>query len=100
MYNLRRFSTSSKCTVLPNGLKVVSLPHTSSGHFVSAGVLVDAGSRFENSRTAGTTHLLDKLTFKSTEKYRQQELVEKVELMGGQFQCLVQRELIMYQASI
>ncbi|KAJ3367401.1 Mitochondrial-processing peptidase subunit alpha [Kappamyces sp. JEL0680] len=85
-------------TTLPNGVRVASQPHH--GHFVSAGVLVNAGSRYENDITAGASHLLDKLTFKSTQKYTSMDLVQKIENMGGQFQCVASRETIMYQASV
>lgn len=63
-------------------------------------MFVDAGSRFENNQTLGASHILDKLTLKSTEKYSSGALVEKIENMGGQFQCVASKELIMYQGMI
>ena len=35
-----------------------------SGHFVAAGVYVDAGSRYEGDRTRGAGHMTDRLGFK------------------------------------
>ena len=49
-------------TVLPNGVRVATeaLP----GHFSALGVYVDAGSRYENDRLRGSSHLVDRLAFK------------------------------------
>jgi hypothetical protein len=51
-----------KVTTLPNGVRVATDP--TPGHFVAAGVYVDAGSRYESSRTTGAAHMTDRLAFK------------------------------------
>ena len=51
-----------KVTTLPNGVRVASDP--TPGHFVAAGVYVDAGSRYESLKTRGAGHMVDRLGFK------------------------------------
>ena len=52
----------TKVTKLKNGVRVAS--HAVNGHFVSAGVFLDAGSRFESPETQGCAHFMDRMTFK------------------------------------
>lgn len=62
----RTLNTSSalplKVTSLSNGVRVATDP--TPGHFVAAGVYVDAGSRYEGNRTRGASHMVDRLGFK------------------------------------
>lgn len=51
-----------RVSTLANGIRVASDP--TPGHFVAAGVYVDAGSRYESSRTTGAGHMVDRLGFK------------------------------------
>lgn len=51
-----------KVSTLANGIRVASDP--TPGHFVAAGVYVDAGSRYESLNTRGAAHLTDRLAFK------------------------------------
>lgn len=51
-----------KVTTLANGVRVAS--DCTPGHFVAAGVYVDAGSRYESARTTGAAHMTDRLAFK------------------------------------
>jgi hypothetical protein len=51
-----------KVSTLSNGVRVATDP--TPGHFVAAGVYVDAGSRYEGDRTRGAGHMVDRLGFK------------------------------------
>ncbi|GJN68161.1 mitochondrial processing peptidase alpha subunit [Purpureocillium lilacinum] len=84
-------------TTLPNGLRVASeaLP----GSFSGVGVYVEAGSRFENASLRGVSHIMDRLAFKSTSQHSADEMLEKVEALGGNIQCASSRESMMYQAA-
>lgn len=84
-------------TTLPNGLRVASeaLP----GSFSGVGVYVEAGSRFENSSLRGVSHIMDRLAFKSTSTHSADEMLERVEALGGNIQCASSRESMMYQAA-
>ncbi|PPJ52712.1 hypothetical protein CBER1_10799 [Cercospora berteroae] len=84
-------------TTLPNGIRVASesLP----GHFSGIGVYVDAGSRYENDALRGVSHIIDRLAFKSTTKRSSDQMLEKIEGLGGNIQCASSRESLMYQAA-
>ncbi|GAA5833512.1 hypothetical protein JCM5353_007947 [Sporobolomyces roseus] len=86
-----------KVTTLPNGVRVASDP--TPGHFVAAGVYVDAGSRYESLKTRGAGHMVDRLGFKSTRNRTADEMTKEIEQLGGQFLSSSSRETIMYQAS-
>ncbi|PNP37728.1 hypothetical protein TGAMA5MH_10401 [Trichoderma gamsii] len=84
-------------TTLPNGLRVASeaLP----GSFSGVGVYIEAGSRFENDSLRGVSHIMDRLAFKSTSKHTADEMLGRVETLGGNIQCASSRESMMYQAA-
>ncbi|GAA5943686.1 hypothetical protein JCM3775_001334 [Rhodotorula graminis] len=86
-----------KVTTLANGVRVASDP--TPGHFVAAGVYVDAGSRYESARTRGAAHMTDRLAFKSTASRSAEEMTREIEQLGGQFISSSSRETILYQAS-
>ncbi|KAH7308160.1 peptidase M16 inactive domain-containing protein [Stachybotrys elegans] len=83
--------------VLKNGMRVVSedLP----GSFAGVGVYVEAGSRFETPSLCGVSHIMDRLAFKSTSRHTADEMLERVEALGGNIQCASSRESMMYQAA-
>ncbi|ORY19578.1 Metalloenzyme, LuxS/M16 peptidase-like protein [Clohesyomyces aquaticus] len=84
-------------TTLPNGIRVATeaLP----GHFSGIGVYVDAGSRYENDALRGVSHIVDRLAFKSTKSSSGDEMIEKIESLGGNIQCASSRESLMYQSA-
>ncbi|KAF2011261.1 mitochondrial-processing peptidase-like protein subunit alpha [Aaosphaeria arxii CBS 175.79] len=84
-------------TTLPNGIRVATeaLP----GPFSGVGVYVDAGSRFENDALRGVSHIIDRLAFKSTKSTSGDQMIEKMESLGGNIQCASSRESLMYQSA-
>ncbi|KAF1944733.1 hypothetical protein EJ02DRAFT_340077 [Clathrospora elynae] len=84
-------------TTLPNGVRVATeaLP----GHFSGIGVYVDAGSRYENEALRGVSHIIDRLAFKSTRLTSGDQMMEKIETLGGNIQCASSRESLMYQSA-
>ncbi|KAF2676461.1 hypothetical protein K458DRAFT_481828 [Lentithecium fluviatile CBS 122367] len=84
-------------TTLSNGIRVATeaLP----GHFSGIGVYVDAGSRYENDALRGVSHIVDRLAFKSTTSTSGDEMIEKIESLGGNIQCASSRESLMYQSA-
>ncbi|EQK97587.1 Peptidase M16, core [Ophiocordyceps sinensis CO18] len=84
-------------TTLPNGMRVASesLP----GSFSGVGVYVEAGSRFEDDGLRGVSHIMDRLAFKSTSRHSADEMLERVEALGGNIQCASSRESMVYQAA-
>jgi processing peptidase subunit alpha len=69
------------------------------GHFSGIGVYVDAGSRYENDALRGVSHIIDRLAFKSTQATSSNEMMEKIETLGGNIQCASSRESLMYQSA-
>ncbi|KAJ2456433.1 Mitochondrial-processing peptidase subunit alpha [Coemansia sp. RSA 2424] len=85
-------------TTLPNGLRIVS--ERNPGHFTAVGVYVDAGSRYEDSATSGYAHLMDRLAFRSSERFTSAESMAMIEKLGGSIMSSSSRECIMYQAAV
>lgn len=85
-------------TTLKNGLRIIT--DSTPGHFSALGAYVDAGSRFEDPKNSGLSHIIDRLAWKSTEKYTGVETIENLTKLGGNFMCSAQRESIIYQASV
>ncbi|TPX30742.1 hypothetical protein SmJEL517_g05767 [Synchytrium microbalum] len=85
-------------TTLDNGLRVAT--QESPGHFVAAGVYIDTGTRYETDETAGASHILDRMSFKSTKDLPTEELVSQLEKLGGNVIAHSSREAVMYQAAV
>ncbi|RDA90426.1 hypothetical protein CP533_5231 [Ophiocordyceps camponoti-saundersi (nom. inval.)] len=84
-------------TRLPNGLRVVSEPVP--GSFSGVGIYIEAGSRYEDERLRGVSHLVDRLAFKSTPRHTADAMMERVDALGGNIHCSSSREAMMYQAA-
>ncbi|KAG6900515.1 hypothetical protein C0993_009468 [Termitomyces sp. T159_Od127] len=84
-------------TTLPNRLRVAT--DSTPGHFSSVGLYVDAGSRYETPETAGVSHFIDRMAFKSTTTRSEEAMASAVQAMGGQIFCSSTRESIMYQSA-
>lgn len=69
------------------------------GSFSGVGVYIDAGSRFEDASLRGVSHIMDRLAFKSTSSRSADEMLEQIEMLGGNIQCASSREAMMYQAA-
>ncbi|SNX84313.1 probable mitochondrial processing peptidase alpha chain precursor [Melanopsichium pennsylvanicum] len=88
-------------TTLPNLVRVAT--EATPGHFSAVGVYIDAGSRYERPWVAGesgSSHLLDRLAFKSTTNRSSQQMTSEIEALGGNVMCSSSRETIMYQSSV
>lgn len=83
---------------LPNGIKIAVDPTPS--YFSAIGFYVNAGSRYENSYDlTGVSHLMDKMSFKSTENFTISQMNESLNKLGGNYMCSSSRESMIYQAS-
>jgi mitochondrial-processing peptidase subunit beta len=69
-------------TTLDSGLRVASETVLGS-ETATVGVFIDAGSRYETSRTNGAAHFLEHMAFKGTSKRTQEQLELEIENMGG-----------------
>lgn len=70
------------------------------GHFSGLGVYIDAGSRYENNRLCGVSHLIDRLAFKATTSRSSDSMIELIDSLGGHVQCASSRESLMYQSAV
>ncbi|KAJ3412803.1 Mitochondrial-processing peptidase subunit alpha [Chytridiales sp. JEL 0842] len=91
-------SCPTEVTTLPNGVRVAS--QDALGHFVTVGVFVDVGTRYETDQNAGSCHVMDRLAFKSSENYDSEAIGAALEKMGGNVMAESSREAIMYQAAV
>ncbi|PKU79304.1 Mitochondrial-processing peptidase subunit alpha [Dendrobium catenatum] len=81
-------------TTLPNGLKIAS--EDSPGPAASIGIYVDCGSVYEKGDSAGATHLLERLAFKSTKNRTRMHVVRDIEGTGGNAGATGSREQMAY----
>ena len=85
-----------KRTVLPNGLRVLTIPMPS---FESATVMVmvGAGSRYETKKNNGISHFLEHMAFKGTKKRPSaMDISLLIDGMGGEFNAFTGKETTGY----
>ncbi|MEA2532692.1 MAG: hypothetical protein QOJ93_503, partial [Actinomycetota bacterium] len=78
-------------TVLPNGVRVVTeaMPEVRSA---SIGFWIGAGSRDEPAELAGSTHFLEHLLFKGTERHSALDIAEVFDAIGGESNAFSTKE--------
>ncbi len=85
---------------LPNGLRLVMapMPHVYSATVV---VYIGAGSRYESPAEAGSSHLIEHMLFKGTERRPlAQEISEEIERLGGSLNASTDKETTAYWAKV
>jgi len=84
-------------TVLENGVRVWSerLPQASSA---AVGVWVDAGSRYEELKENGATHLLQRIALNGTENRSADDIAKAIDLLGGDVQFTTSRDAAAWTA--
>jgi processing peptidase subunit beta len=92
---LERNADAVTYSVLPNGVRV-AVDHRPGLEFATAGVWIDAGSRFETRETNGTAHFLEHMTFKGSEKYTKQQIDTLFEHSGSHFNAYTARDRTAY----
>lgn len=81
-----------------NGIRVAVDPSPS--HFSAIGLYIHAGSRYEDNKLRGLSHIVDRLAFKSTTSRSALDMQETLESLGGNYMCASSRETMLYQASV
>ncbi|CAA0830016.1 Probable mitochondrial-processing peptidase subunit beta [Striga hermonthica] len=89
----------TRVTTLSNGLRIATESDLTAST-ATVGVFVDAGSRFESADTNGTSHFLEHMIFKGTEKRKARELEEQIENIGGHLNAYTSREQTTYYAKV
>ncbi|MFO7709386.1 MAG: pitrilysin family protein [Desulfobacterales bacterium] len=92
-------STAIFKTVLPNGVRIVSLPmaHTRS---VSVGVWVNAGARDETDPENGLSHFIEHMIFKGTQKRSAFQIAKEFDAIGGHTNAFTTMEHTCYHAKV
>ena len=90
---------SVKVTTLANGLRVVT-DYMSTVETVSVGAWVAVGTRHEQPKLNGISHLLEHLAFKGTKKRTAFSIAEEIEAVGGQLNAYTSRENTAYYAKV
>lgn len=91
--------TDFACTVLPNGLRVVTetMPGVRSA---SVGIWVAVGTRDEQPEEAGAAHFLEHLLFKGTTRRTAQQIAEEIDAVGGELNAFTTRESTCFYAHV
>ncbi|KAG6497961.1 mitochondrial-processing peptidase subunit alpha-like isoform X1 [Zingiber officinale] len=84
----------TKITTLPNGAKIAS--ETTPSPVASIGLYVDCGSIYETPLSFGATHLLERMSFKTTRNRSQLRMVREIEAIGGSAKASASREQMGY----
>lgn len=85
----------TKITTLENGITVAS--QEDYGQVSSVGVFVNAGSRLETKSNNGVSYIIEKMAFRSTKNRTGQEIMQKLEEIGGNSLTTGSREHIVFQ---
>ncbi|KAK1300561.1 Mitochondrial-processing peptidase subunit alpha [Acorus calamus] len=85
---------TTKITTLPNGLRVAS--EDSPGPAACLGLFVDCGSIYEDENSVGTTHLLERMAFKTTKNRSHVHIVSEIEAFGGNVGASASRDTMGY----
>jgi len=84
---------------LSNGLTVVSDPMPGL-ESAAMGIWVNTGSRNEDSKQMGVSHMLEHMAFKGTTRRSARAIAEEIEAVGGQLNAYTSREQTAFHARI
>lgn len=82
---------------LENGLRILFQPHSSTITHVC--LIVDAGSRHEEIGKFGTAHFIEHLLFKRTERRNTNQILNRLESVGGDLNAYTTKEYTCVHAS-
>jgi len=77
--------------MLPNGVRVIT-ERIENVRSVALGFWIGTGSAMESDEQAGTSHLLEHMLFRGTERYRSHEIDEIFDAMGAEINAGTDRE--------
>jgi predicted Zn-dependent peptidase len=87
-------------TTLDNGLRVLvsSMPHT---HSVCVAIFIGVGSRYESEEEAGTSHFIEHICFRGTQRHpTARDISEAIEGVGGILNGATDKELTFYWCKV
>lgn len=83
---------------LPNGLRIIHLPQDS--EVVYCGYAINAGARDEAPEEEGLAHFCEHMTFKGTARLTPIQIINSLELVGGELNAFTAKEETVYYASV
>ncbi len=87
-----------KRTVLPNGLRIITVPITGAPT-ATVLAMVEAGSKYENHTTNGLSHFLEHMCFKGTLKRpTAKDISHELDALGAQYNAFTSEEFTGYWA--
>src|SRR5690554_2817193 len=84
-------------TILPGGVRVLT-EHIPGMRSATLGAWVGVGSRDELDEHAGSTHFLEHLLFKGTQRRSALEIAESFDRVGGESNAMTAKEFTCYYA--
>jgi predicted Zn-dependent peptidase len=95
----KHFMNSIQIKTLPNGITLVhrQVMHTEISHL---GIMLDIGSRDEEKNEEGLAHFWEHLAFKGTEKKNNMQIINRLEIIGGELNAYTTKEKICFHASV
>lgn len=90
---------SIQIKTLPNGITLVhrQVMHTEISHL---GIMLDIGSRDEEKNEEGLAHFWEHLAFKGTQKKSNMQIINRLEVIGGELNAYTTKEKICFHASV
>ncbi|RDY24739.1 insulinase family protein [Romboutsia maritimum] len=88
-----------KTHTLDNGLKIIGeeIQHLKS---ITLGILVNAGSRIEDSQISGVSHFIEHMLFKGTKNRTSKEIASEIDNLGGQINAFTSKENTCYYVKL
>ncbi|MBK8848243.1 MAG: insulinase family protein [Bacteroidetes bacterium] len=84
---------------LSNGLRVIH-QHTEQGSIAHCGILMPAGTRNETKSKEGLAHFLEHVLFKGTKKRSALQIINRLEVHGGELNAYTSKEETCIHASV
>lgn len=93
------YMNSIQSITLSNGINIVhrQVFHTEISHM---GIMLDIGSRDENLDNQGIAHFWEHLAFKGTNKKNNIDIINRLEVIGGELNAYTTKEKICFHASV
>lgn len=86
-----------KKTTLPNGTRIV-FESNKNLRSCSMGVWIASGSRYETPETSGTSHFIEHMLFRGTQKRSALEIAEQIDEIGGALNAYTAKEYTCFYA--
>lgn len=84
---------------LSNGIRVVH-QQLATTKIVHCGIILDVGSRDENTENQGIAHFWEHMAFKGTRRRRSYNIINSLDSVGGELNAYTDKEKVVFYASV